>query len=235
MSSIHLLIPAVLVIFVSFLVVRSATIALMMTGMDSRRASFQALSAFTGTGFTTKEAEFVMNHPQRRRIISWVMILGNVGIVTIIVSATSSIVISSTSRLHIIVIILAASAFGLYMLITRRSPGRRWERFFESRIAKSSMVEESVTEDLLHLIEGYGLIRVILTKDSPLVGIGLSEVRLNLRASELLVLGIERGNHWIAIPRADEILAEKDRLVVYGQLNVLRDRFREEQQVERGN
>ena len=49
---------------------------MMMTGMDRKRAVFQALSAFSGTGFTTKEAEFVVNHPVRRRVIIWLMILG---------------------------------------------------------------------------------------------------------------------------------------------------------------
>ena len=98
MTGIYLLIPSVIVMFISFLVVRGATIALIMTGMDSRRAGFQALSAFTGTGFTTREAELVVNHPQRRRIVSWLMILGNAGIVTVIVTSTASIITSGTAR-----------------------------------------------------------------------------------------------------------------------------------------
>lgn len=225
MTGIYLLIPAVLVMFISFLVVRASTIALMMTGMDSRRAGFQALSAYTGTGFTTREAEFAVNHPQRRRIVSWLMILGNAGIVTVIVTATSSIVVSGTARWSIIIPVLAAAGFTFYMLTTHTNVFKRWDRFFERRITKSHLVEESTTEDLLHLIEGYGLIRVILTRDSPFIGSSLSDVRLKLPASELLVLGIERGSHWIPIPKADEIIAENDRLVVYGQLNVLRNRF----------
>ncbi|MDI6886556.1 MAG: hypothetical protein QMD22_09525, partial [archaeon] len=63
MDGIYFLLPTLLVIFISFLVVRAAAIALMMTGMDEKRARFQALSAFTGTGFTTREAESVVNHP----------------------------------------------------------------------------------------------------------------------------------------------------------------------------
>jgi len=90
MDGLYFLVPTLLVIFVSFLVIRAAAIALMITGMSEKRAGFQALSAFTGTGFTTKEAEHVVNNPLRRRIISWVMILGNVGIVTVIITATSS-------------------------------------------------------------------------------------------------------------------------------------------------
>jgi len=41
----------------------------MMTGMEKKKARFQALSAFAGTGFTTKEAESVVNYPARRKII----------------------------------------------------------------------------------------------------------------------------------------------------------------------
>ena len=80
MAGLYMLIPTLIVIFVSFLVVRAAAIALMMTGMEEKRARFQALSAFSGTGFTTRDAEIVVNNPRRRQIITWLMILGNAGI-----------------------------------------------------------------------------------------------------------------------------------------------------------
>ncbi|MBL7118366.1 MAG: hypothetical protein ISS94_06265 [Candidatus Syntrophoarchaeum sp.] len=101
MDGLYFLVPTLLVIFVSFLIVRAAAIALMMTGMDRKRAVFQALSAFSGTGFTTKEAESIVNHPERRRIVSWLMILGNAGIVTVIITATSSLVTSEGYQLSI--------------------------------------------------------------------------------------------------------------------------------------
>ena len=59
MDGLYFLVPTLLVIFVSFLIIRAAAVALMMTGMDEKKAKFQALSAFSGTGFTTKEAESV--------------------------------------------------------------------------------------------------------------------------------------------------------------------------------
>ena len=68
MSGMYFLFPTLLAILFSFLVVRGAAVALMMTGMEKKKARFQALSAFSGTGFTTKEAEFVVNHPQRRKV-----------------------------------------------------------------------------------------------------------------------------------------------------------------------
>ncbi len=52
---------------VSVAVIRVASVALRLTGLTENTARFQALSAFTGTGFTTTEAEALVNYPVRRR------------------------------------------------------------------------------------------------------------------------------------------------------------------------
>jgi hypothetical protein len=221
----YFIVPVLLVIFVSFLVVRAAAIALMLTGMNEQRARFQALSAFTGTGFTTREAEHVVNHPSRRRIISWLMILGNAGIVTVIVAATSSLVTSEGYHLAINALIFLVGITLIYKVATHKGFIKRWESFIEDKLVKSQAFEEGVTEDLLHLIEGYGLVRAIITEKSPLIGMSLSES--NLTEKGLLVLGIERGKEWIPTPKAKEIIQEGDRIVVYGPLKVLRDLFKE--------
>ena len=65
-------------IVVAMIAVRIGGIALELTGLERRVARFQALSAFTGTGFTTREAEEITSHEQRRRIISILILVGNV-------------------------------------------------------------------------------------------------------------------------------------------------------------
>ena len=90
MGSLILFIPVILVIAISAFVVKIATIALKMTGMDEKRAHFQALSAFTGTGFTTKDSELVLHSDIRRRIIIFLMILGNAGLITVITTLVVS-------------------------------------------------------------------------------------------------------------------------------------------------
>ena len=74
------------VLALSLILTRVATVALTMTGLSEEVAKFQARSAFTGTGFTTKEAENVVNHPVRRKIIGMLMIIRSAGLVTIILS-----------------------------------------------------------------------------------------------------------------------------------------------------
>ena len=74
-----------LIVFtLSLVVIRIATVGLTLTGVSKDLAQFQALSAFTGSGFTTKESENIVNHPLRRRIAMHLMLLGHVGIVAVI-------------------------------------------------------------------------------------------------------------------------------------------------------
>jgi len=226
MEGLYLLLPTLIVVLLSFLIVRAGAIALMMTGMDYKRASFQALSAFTRTGFTTREAELVVNHPQRRRIVSWLITLGNAGLVAVIVTATSSITTSQGYQLPISIAVLSAGLYLLYKLSRRRGFVRRWERFIENRLAKSKIFEEVFTEDLLHLVEGYGLVRVIVTPDSPFAGNSLSDMKL--RKSDFLILGIERKNQWIPFPKATGTIDGGDKLVVYGRIDSLKGIILEE-------
>ncbi len=79
-----------LAIFVSLLITRIATVALTATGLSYDIARFQARSALSGVGFTTGEAEHIVEHPVRRRIILTLMLLGNAGLVTIVATTMLS-------------------------------------------------------------------------------------------------------------------------------------------------
>ncbi|PSQ73703.1 MAG: hypothetical protein BRD26_00250, partial [Bacteroidetes bacterium QH_1_64_81] len=81
------------VVAVSVLVARIATRAFVLTGLSKKTARFQARSIITGTGFTTDEADHIVNYPVRRRIALVLMLIGNAGLVT----AVSTIILSFTS------------------------------------------------------------------------------------------------------------------------------------------
>lgn len=221
MSGLYFLIPVILTIFISFLIVRAAAIALMMTGLDHKRSIFQALSAFTGTGFTTKEAEKVTNHPLRRKIIIWLMILGNAGIVTVIITATSSLIKIKGYGIPLHLIIMLAGIYVIYRIGTSKGFIRKWESFIEKKLIKLSHFEEETVEDLLHLIEGYGLVQVLIKKNSPIAGLLLSEC--TLCREDTVLIGIERDKKWIPIPKDQEKIKEGDKLVLYGNLQKMRD------------
>lgn len=76
------IVSVLVILALSILVTRIATVALTHTGLSREAAAFQARSAFTGVGYTTTEAESTVTHPVRRRIIAALMLLGNLGIIT---------------------------------------------------------------------------------------------------------------------------------------------------------
>jgi len=224
MSGLYLLLPTFLVILMSLLIVRAGAIALAMTGMDEKKARFQALSAFTRTGFTTKEAELITRNPRRRTIVTWLMILGNAGIITVIVTATSSLASTSSGSVMAIGIAIIIVGVILVYLIAKFTPLTKiWESFIEKRFIDSEFFEEGISEDLLHLSEGYGLVKIFVTEGSPLIGNTLFEA--NTPDNDFWVVGIERGKDWISLPRSREKIEEKDRLIVYGNIDQLKSIF----------
>lgn len=221
MSGIAFIVPTLVIIAVSALIVKIASITLTMTGMDSKRARFQALSAFTGTGFTTKDAELVVKHEQRRHIIMALMILGNAGLVSIIATLIGSFAkLERVSQVPINLILLAAGIYLIYWLASRQGLMRRWGRWIEKRIAKSKVLEEKKIEEILHLAEGYGIAEVRIEDDSPLVSQPLADSALSQR--DILVLAIERGGGIIPTPKASDDIRRADNLICYGKLANIR-------------
>jgi len=81
----------VVILIISYFIVRVGAVAFELTGLKAEQAIFQSVSVFTGTGFTTKEAELITAHKQRRRIASVLMILGKAGFVTLIATLVTTI------------------------------------------------------------------------------------------------------------------------------------------------
>ena len=99
----------------SVFVTRIASVALRFTGLSDDSARFQALSAFTGTGFTTSEAETVVNYPVRRRIVSRLMFIGNLGLVTVFATMVVGLV-STEGEIGAVMVQMAWFLGGLVLL-----------------------------------------------------------------------------------------------------------------------
>jgi hypothetical protein len=111
-------IPLFFFITISFLPARVRAVALELTRLEKSKARFQALSAFTGTGFTTRESEMIVAHPQRRKIITILMVLGNAGIISVIATLVLSLV-SSRGALKPSVTLFGIILFALFFLEAR--------------------------------------------------------------------------------------------------------------------
>lgn len=139
-----------LVFFVVWLLILwFGSIALQATGMERRKARFQALSALTGSGFTTREAEDVVSHPRRRTIISWLMFFGNIGIILVLIMVifylSTHLASLSPARIGItvapIVILLALIFSGVADKLGTRI-ANRWKRsgYFASELSSPEIL-----------------------------------------------------------------------------------------------
>ena len=229
MEGLYFLAPTLLAILISMLFVRAGAIALMMTGMHYEQAKFQALSAFTSTGFTTREAEKVVNHPTRRKIISGLMIGGYAGIAAVLVSATSSVAASSAKDLPRTVLLLALGLAVIYLVGRYTGLMGRWEDFVENYLRHRFEFEYASVEELLHLSEGYGLVRLEIGTDSPFLGRLIGQIGKSRR--DTLIIGVERGRTWLAARKMKDALKAGDQLVIYGLIERLKEEY-EEKEVE---
>jgi hypothetical protein len=213
------------VVVLSLLIVRIATVALSLTGMSRELARFQARSAFTGSGFTTKESEQVMMHPIRRRIIMWLMLLGNAGIVTVISSLFLSLTSSDgsgtiTDRVWFRILVLLLGLTGLSILTYSKWLDKKISRFIEYLLARYTDIEVRDYAGLLHLTGNYVVGEMTVREDDWLAGRKLMEMRLSEEG--ILVLGIERTDGtYIGAPRGHNTLEIGDVLLLYGQTEAL--------------
>lgn len=206
-----------IIIILSFLAVRIGGIALEMTGMEPERAKFQALSAFTGTGFTTREAESVVNHPQRRKIVSYLMILGNAGIISLIATLVVS-MRSDPFRSWIDVGIIVLALLILYGIAANRRLTSRLTEAIRRRLSHTQLVELTL-EEILRQQKGYGVARIVIPDCSPLIGMTIAQARFP--EHHIVVLSLERDGQLFPVPRASERLAALDHLVCYGRLEAI--------------
>ena len=174
------------------------TIALEATGLERSKARFQALSALTGTGFTTSEAESIVNHPGRRRIATWLIFIGNAGIIAFIIILILYLragLITPTVP-HIIIVglpLLLIILFIRFGIIDKLSTA-----IIRSRQKESSATGLALGELLLQTGE-YGIARLIVKWHEGVENIRLKDYALPDK--EIRILAIERGEYSISFPR----------------------------------
>jgi hypothetical protein len=217
------LISLLIVLFLSLLVVRIATVALTVTGLSEGAARFQARSAFTGTGFTTREAESVVDHPVRRRIIMLLMILRNAGIVTAVSSLILSFVNTLQSEEGLMRLgWLLGGIIVLWLLSISPWVDRQLSRLIRWALRKWTHLDVRDYVSLLHLAGNYAISEMQVEPGDWIAETSLRD--LDLGGEGVLVLGIERGDGtYVGAPTGDTIIEPGDNVLLYGRGDVLEE------------
>jgi hypothetical protein len=231
------LILFIFIIVVSFTVVRIGAVAFELTGLEWSLAKFQALSCFTGTGFTTKESELITANPQRRRIASVLIVLGHAGLVTLIATFVNSLradvamskitipilhsVIPSSLRPWINLLIIAFAVYTTYKIFGNTKFATKLTNALRSHIVKREIVKRVSFEELVIATGGYGVSSIEVCKDSPVLDKAI--VDSGLRSHDITILVIERDSDVIPNPPANTIIRLRDRLICFGRLDKIRN------------
>ena len=214
MTIVAAIIPVIIIVVIFFFIVRVATVVLKLTGIDAQTARFQAISAFTGTGFTTKEAETILEDRIRRKTIVVLMILGKVGIVSVITTLFLSFGKDNLSADLYKAVVILAIIFILHKITSLKGFSIALNKFIEKRIVARGIIKQKVLEELFHLPKGYGLAQLTITRRSKENGRSLAEAGFS--GKDILVLSIARKDKMISFPHAGDIIKEGDRLLCYG-------------------
>jgi len=224
----------IIVLVASFIIVRIGAIAFQVTGLEWSLAKFQSLSCFSGTGFTTKEAELITGDRRRRRIASVLMVLGNAGLVTMIATVASALNPENTllgwlsksylpslptwSVRWVNMIIIAIAVFVSYKVFTNKKFTQKLTGQLRKKILKKEFFRPVPFEELLLLTGGYGITKLEVAEGNPLISKTLAELRKN----DVAVLAILRDDNTMANPYADMAIRKKDELVLFGKLENIR-------------
>ncbi len=218
------LISLIVIINLSLLITKIATEALVHTGLSREAAKFQARSAFTGVGFTTGEAENVVNHPVRRRIVMGLMLIGNVGIISAIASLMLTFVDRDEGGLDDIwrvVIILGTMA--VLWLLSR-------SRYLEKLVARAiNRALETFTDlnvkdymELLNLTGDYEITVLRVREGDWLEDKKLKDLELNREGINLIAIR-RRDGTFVGTPHGDTDIVRDDDLIIYGREKALKN------------
>lgn len=203
-----------LVLLLSLLVIRIGAIALVRTGLSRDVARFQALSAFSGAGFTTDEAETLLDSPARRQVIATLIRLGSVGFTTSIATLLLSFIETGGATLHRLLFLFGGVGV-LYLLARSHTFHRLITPIIEWGLDRYTQLELRDYANLLNLYEYYQVVEIEVEENTWLSEHSLAE--LNLTAEGILVLGVDRVDEdYIGAPPADLRLRSGDCLVAYG-------------------
>ena len=211
-----------LIVALSLIVTRVATVVLVATGTARHVARFQARSALTGAGFTTSESESVVNHPVRRRVIATLMLLGNAGIVGAASTAILGFQGGATGRPGWRGAELGGG-LSVLVLVSRSRWVDRWLTRLTARVLHDHTdLEGRDLGGLLELSGDWTVQELAVGPGDWVAGRSLAE--LGLPDEGVVVLGVTRPDgRYLGAPTGDTVLGPDDNLIVYGRGSRLRE------------
>jgi len=217
--------PLLIVMAISWVIVQTGAVMYELTGMERTNAKFQALSAFTGTGFTTRDAESAVSLRVRRKITSTLMVLGYAGTASVVATVLRSVEVETFKETALNISVMALVFTSVWVVLSRHGRVVWFTDFLRRQLTKRMTTDRVPHEDLFSYKKGYGVTRIEVPRGSRVVGHRLRD--LDLRKHRLQVLAIEEdgGGHVLPVPHPDTVLTHRQHLILYGYLAEIQEVF----------
>ena len=218
------LISLIVIFTLSLLITKIASQMLIHTGLSREAAQFQARSAFTGVGYTTNEAENIVNHPVRRRIVMSLMLIGNVGIISAVASLILTFVNTQNGEPanYIRVIIIVLSLLVLWLLSKSKWIENVFVRIINKALRRFTTLNIKDYVELLNLTGEYEITVLNIQEGDWLENKLLKH--LKLRQEGVNLIGIQRKDGtYIGTPYGNTKIKSEDQLILYGRENTLKN------------
>ena len=169
------------------------------------------------------------------------MVLGNAGLVIMIASLAASFnptidavitklsksflpfTISPWTAVLINSLIIILLVYGLYKLFANPKFSNRLTTFLRIKITKRQLLKSVSFEELTVATGGYGVSRIDVCSNSPILNKTLAES--DLRKNDITILAIIRNDVTIPNPAANSIIQQGDELISFGKLENIRKKI----------
>ncbi|MDY0139564.1 MAG: TrkA C-terminal domain-containing protein [Candidatus Izemoplasmatales bacterium] len=210
---------AIILVYIIFIEI--FTIIFRLTGLTNDKARFQVISLFTNSGFTTQEAELIVNSRVRRRIANVTMLSGfilNVTVISVLVNVF--ITLGSAKSSDVLLFFLFIGGFFIIVFLLKKL--RVFEfllRGFVERI--TNRVIYGGGSNIIEILDNVGANTIaqvkVINVPEPLKDktLEISNIRKDYMIN---VLAIITGRETNANVTKDDIIKKDDKVIVYGKV-----------------
>lgn len=216
-----------ILLMITLLVIKVATLAMRLTGLPEQVAQFQCISALTGTGFTTTEAEMIVNYPIRRRIVITLMVLGNFGLVsvasTFIVAFVDADGRGETVVFQVLMILLAIIM--TFVIMLNQWLDRLLTKITGRILSYTTDIEHRGYHRVFQLSDGYSVVEHAYKQDTPTTFSAMEHFGLTLLAIQ------SAGTKQTVTIESDQPIGPGDILVYFGHDKAHEDLAKQTRQI----
>jgi hypothetical protein len=208
------------VVLLALLVMRVATVVLTLTGLSRESARFQVRSAVTGVGFTTSEAESVVNHPLRRRVVMMLMLIGSAGVITAMTTLIVSFAGANREGALWRILLLVGGLGALLALARSAAFDRLLQRLISRALARYTDLDVRDYAALLRISGDYTVTELYVEEGDWIADRRLDQLDLPHEGIQVLgIVGPDGG--YRGTPAGSTTIRPGDTLILYGRGNAV--------------